>query len=129
MTCSWKRNELQKALSDFSGLRMQEEGAQWRFKLSYYTDSSFNDDSMANLYKFLDDRKLRARVLHTDGKYLDLLPFRASKGSAIRYLSYKWKLPLDQFITAGNSGNDKDMLNGKAKGIVVVNYSLFISIH
>ena len=31
--------------------------------------------------------------------------------------------PLEQFITAGNSGNDIDMLSGKTKGIVVANYS------
>lgn len=119
----WKRNEIQELLSKFPGIRMQEQEAQWRFKLSYYTDLNFNEDSMANLYKLLDDHKLRARILLTENKYLDLLPFRASKGSAVRYLSYKWKMPLDQFITAGNSGNDKDMLNGKTKSIVVSNYS------
>lgn len=119
----WKRKELQAALEKFPGIRLQEEDAQWRFKLSYYIDNSFDEDSMADLYKFLDDHKLRARILLTDNKYLDLLPFRASKGSAVRYLSYKWKMPLEHFITAGNSGNDKDMLKGKAKGIVVSNYS------
>ncbi len=30
---------------------------------------------------------------------------------------------MEHFITAGNSGNDIDMLKGKAKGIVVANYS------
>ncbi|MEO6720304.1 MAG: HAD family hydrolase [Ferruginibacter sp.] len=119
----WKRGELQHALSDFPGLRLQEEAAQWRFKLSYYVDKTFTEDSMANLYKFLDDRKLRARILLTENHFLDLLPFRASKGSAVRYLSYKWKIPLERFITAGNSGNDEDMLKGKANGIVVANYS------
>ncbi|MDB5276985.1 MAG: sucrose phosphate synthase sucrose phosphatase-like protein [Ferruginibacter sp.] len=119
----WKRKELQAALEKFPGIYLQEEAAQWRFKLSYYVDAHFDEDAMADLYKFLDDHKLRARVLLTDNKYLDLLPFRASKGSAVRYLSYKWKMPLEHFITAGNSGNDKDMLKGKAKGIVVSNYS------
>lgn len=119
----WKRNELQKALENFPGIHLQEQSAQWRFKLSYYVDDSFDDDTMANLYKFLDDHKLRARILLTDSKYLDLLPFRASKGSAVRYLSYKWKMPLEHFITAGNSGNDKDMLDSKTKAIVVANYS------
>lgn len=119
----WKRSELEQVLSKFPGIRLQGNEAQWRFKLSYYVDDTFNEDDMADLYKFLDDHKLRAKILLTDNKYLDLLPFRASKGSAVRYLSYKWKMPLDQFITAGNSGNDKDMLKGKAKGIVVANYS------
>ena len=119
----WKRNELENALSKFPGIRLQEPHAQWRFKLSYYVDDNLDEDDLANLYKFLDDHRLRAKVLLTENHYLDLLPFRASKGSAVRYLSYKWKVPLEQFITAGNSGNDIDMLKGKAKGIVVANYS------
>ena len=119
----WKRNELQNALSKFPGIRLQETAAQWRFKLSYYVDDGFSEDDIANLHKFLDDQKLRAKILLTENKYLDLLPFRASKGSAVRYLSYKWKVPLEHIITAGNSGNDIDMLKGKTKGIVVANYS------
>ena len=119
----WKRSELQRALTDFPGIRLQEPDAQWRFKLSYYVDDHFNEDDLADLYKFLDDRKLRAKVLFTENHFLDLLPFRASKGSAVKYLSYKWKIPLDRFITAGNSGNDEDMLRGKTNAIVVSNYS------
>ncbi len=119
----WKRGELEKELAKFSKLRLQEPEAQWRFKLSYYVNEDFDDDDMADLYKFLDDRKLRAKILLTENRYLDILPFRAGKGNAVRYLSYKWKVPLAQFITAGNSGNDKDMLDGKTKGIVVANYS------
>ncbi len=119
----WKRNELKNELSKFPGISLQGEDAQWRFKLSYYVGDNFNEDDVANLHKFLDDRKLRVKILLTENKYLDFLPFRASKGSAVRYLSYKWKLPMENFITAGNSGNDKDMLKGKAKGIVVANYS------
>jgi sucrose-phosphate synthase len=110
-------------LSKFPGIHLQEPSAQWRFKLSYYVDENFNEDDLANLHKVLDDNKLRAKVLLTENHYLDLLPFRASKGNALRYLSYKWKLPLHQFITAGNSGNDIDMLKGRIKGIVVSNYS------
>jgi sucrose-phosphate synthase len=119
----WKRNELKSALSKFAGIRLQEPAAQWPFKLSYYLDESFTNDDIANLNKFLDDRKLRAKILLTENQFLDFLPFRASKGSAVRYLSYKWKVPAEHFITAGNSGNDKDMLKGKSKGIVVANYS------
>ncbi|MGN6247186.1 MAG: HAD-IIB family hydrolase [Ginsengibacter sp.] len=119
----WKRDELEKALAKYPGIWLQEPAAQRRFKLSYYVNENFNEDDLANIYKLLDDHKLRAKVLLTENVYLDFLPFRASKGSAIRYLSYKWKLPLENFITAGNSGNDIDMLKGKAKGIVVSNYS------
>ncbi|RYY65417.1 MAG: HAD-IIB family hydrolase, partial [Chitinophagaceae bacterium] len=119
----WKREELQEQLTKFPGIRLQETDAQWPFKISYYVNDHFSDDDLANLYKFLDDHKLRAKVLLTDNKFLDFLPFRASKGNAVRYLSYKWHHPLNRIITAGNGGNDKDMLNGKTRSVVVSNYS------
>ncbi|MEO8171773.1 MAG: HAD-IIB family hydrolase [Sediminibacterium sp.] len=119
----WKRNELEKELLKFPGIRLQEADAQWKYKLSFYVDNKFSQDDMADLHKFLDDRKLRTKILLTDNRYLDFLPFRASKGNAVRYLGYKWKIPLEHIITAGNGGNDKDMLTGKTNGIVVANYS------
>lgn len=119
----WKREGIVKALKDNPKLKMQEAGAQKDFKLSYYVDSEFNDDDLADIYNVLDKNGLRANILLTENKYLDLLPIRASKGSAIKYLSRKWNFPISQFITAGNSGNDIDMLTGKMKGIVVSNYS------
>jgi sucrose-phosphate synthase len=119
----WKREELRRALEKFPGIRLQESSAQWRFKLSYYVNDGFSEDDLANLHKFLDERKLRAKVLVTENMFLDFLPFRASKGSAVRYLAYKWKINPEHIITAGNSGNDIDMLKGKNKGIVVSNYS------
>ncbi|HCA26770.1 MAG TPA: HAD family hydrolase, partial [Betaproteobacteria bacterium] len=55
--------------------------------------------------------------------FLDVLPVRASKGHAIRYLSYKWSLSLSQFLVAGDSGNDTEMLLGDTLGVVVSNHS------
>jgi sucrose-phosphate synthase len=57
------------------------------------------------------------------GTYLDVLPVRASKGKAIRYLSYRWDVPLASFLVAGDSGNDECMLRGDTLGVVVGNYS------
>jgi sucrose-phosphate synthase len=119
----WKREEIQKVLNRFPRIRLQENEAQRKFKLSYYVENDFNGDDLAYIYKLLDEHKLRFKVLLTDNHFLDFLPFRASKGNAVRYLSYKWKSPLENFITAGNGGNDIDMLKGKTRGIVVANYS------
>lgn len=119
----WKRDAVAAEMKKFGKLSLQESNAQWPHKLSYYVTPDFNDDDMANIHKLLDDKGLRTTVLLTENKYLDFLPVRASKGHAVKYLSYKWKMPVTHFITAGNSGNDIDMLKGKANGIVVANYS------
>jgi sucrose-phosphate synthase len=55
--------------------------------------------------------------------YLDVLPMRASKGSAIRYLADKWGIPVDSILVAGDSGNDEEMLSGNTLGVVVGNHS------
>ena len=55
--------------------------------------------------------------------FLDLLPVRASKGAAIEYLARKWGLALDHVLVAGDSGNDRDMLEGPALGVVVGNHA------
>jgi sucrose-phosphate synthase len=119
----WDKEKIQLTLSKFPLIKLQEPQAQWPYKLSYYVEKNFDRDDLAEIYRLLDEQKLRTKILLTENRYLDLLPFRASKGGAVRYLSYKWNIPLDQFITAGNSGNDIDMLSGKVKGIAVANYS------
>jgi sucrose-phosphate synthase len=62
-------------------------------------------------------------VIYSHNEFLDILPIRASKGHAIRYLAYKWDLPLAQFLTSGDSGNDSEMLVGDTLGVVVGNHS------
>ena len=119
----WDRAKLERALGKLEKLKLQEAEAQWKFKLSYYVAEDFDEDDLANVYKTLHDHRIKANILLTDNTFLDLLPVRASKGNALKYLSYKWKIPLEKFVTAGNGGNDIDMLKGKTKGIVVSNYS------
>jgi sucrose-phosphate synthase len=119
----WKRNEIENLLVGFPKLCLQEHAAQREFKLSYYVGKNFTDEDLNAIYKLLNENKLRAKILLTENRFLDILPFRASKGNAIRFLSNKWKTPVEKFLTAGNSGNDIDMLKGRVKGIVVANHS------
>ncbi|MHB8899451.1 MAG: HAD family hydrolase, partial [Thermoguttaceae bacterium] len=62
-------------------------------------------------------------LVFSHGTFIDVLAPRASKGRAIRYLSNKWNIPLERIATAGDSGNDRDMLMGRTAGIVVANHS------
>lgn len=119
----WDHKKLQDILRKVPKISLQEEEAQYDFKLSYYVNENFTEDDLADIYDLLDKHNLKANLLFTDSRFMDFLPFRAGKGLAIRYISRKWKIPLDHILTAGNSGNDMDMLLGKMKGIMVGNYS------
>ena len=67
--------------------------------------------------------RLRCQVIFSHGQFLDILPYRASKGKAVNYLCYKYELPARQVMVAGDSGNDEDMLAARTCGLIVGNYS------
>jgi len=118
----WRRDELERALEDVPGLVLQEQENQREFKLSYHIDPEIMP-SLRSLHALLRARRLHARFIHSHGAYLDVLPVRASKGHAVRYLAYKWGLSLRSFLVAGDSGNDEEMLLGDTLGVVVSNHS------
>jgi sucrose-phosphate synthase len=55
-------------------------------------------------------------------RYVDVLPGRASPGLAIRFFCFKWDLPPERLLVAGDSGNDAEMLSGDTLGDVVGNH-------
>ncbi len=117
----WNRKKLVELLSKFEFLEYQEEETQRKFKVSYYTS-----DAPQNLNKIKDilfKNRIKANVIFSHGQFLDILPYRASKGKAIRYLSYRWNIPYENILVAGDSGNDAEMLKGELLGVVVANYS------
>jgi sucrose-phosphate synthase len=116
----WDRERIQELLATMPCIEIQEEQAQRQFKLSYYMDPS--EDSLAQIHHVLTENRLRYTLIYSHEAFLDILPYRASKGKAIRYLSYKWNIPLGNIAVAGDSGNDEDMLRGEMLGIVVGNH-------
>lgn len=118
----WKPEQLREALLGAEGLRMQRKIDQRRFKVSYYVDPD-KFPSVNKVRTCLRKRDLHCKLIYSHQAYLDLLPVRASKGLAIRYLMVKWGLTPDRLLVAGDSGNDIEMLRGETLGVVVGNYS------
>lgn len=118
----WRREALEQLLSALPELRLQSADNQRAFKLSYTTTPGATL-SVEKLHRLLHEHRLHARLIYSHEEFLDVLPVRASKGHAIRYLAYKWGLPLENFLVAGDSGNDAEMLMGDTLGVVVGNYS------
>jgi sucrose-phosphate synthase len=118
----WRRDAIESALREVPGLTLQAEENQREFKLSYNVDPE-KMPPIAKIRALLREQKLSAHLVYSRQAYLDILPLRGSKGGAIRYLAYKWGLPLRSFLVAGDSGNDREMLIGDTLGVIVANHS------
>ena len=117
----WNRNKIVELLSRFNFLKYQEPANQRKFKISYYT--SDNTKNLNRVRQLLMKSKIKCNLIFSHGQFLDILPYRASKGKAIRYLAYRWNIPFERILVAGDSGNDLEMLKGDMLGVVVANYS------
>lgn len=118
----WTLDSLRKAMSEFPGIRLQPKDDQRRHKISYYVDPD-KAPGVSEIMRELRKRDLHVNCIYSHEAYLDLLPIRASKGQALRYLAIKWGLPPGGCLVAGDSGNDEEMLSGNTLGVVVGNYS------
>ena len=117
----WDRAKIKRLLKKYDFLAYQEESTQRKYKVSY--DMKPAKDRLAMVHDKLLRNKCRYNLIYSHDLHLDILPYRASKGKAIRYLSYKWEIPLKNFLVCGDSGNDEEMLKGEPLGVVVGNYS------
>jgi sucrose-phosphate synthase len=117
----WKPESIREVLGELDFVTQQEAEGQRRYKISYYME----DDSelLASVHHHLQEAKLRCQIIYSHGQFLDILPYRASKGRAIKYLKYKWNIAPEDVMVAGDSGNDEDMLRGRTCGLVVGNHS------
>jgi len=118
----WRRDALAALFDGVPGLALQSDDQQSEFKLSFNVDRQLAP-SLVELQTRLREAHLHANLIHSHDAFLDVLPLRASKGQAIRYLAYKWELPMNAFLVAGDSGNDLEMLLGDTQAVVVSNHS------
>jgi sucrose-phosphate synthase len=118
----WEPDKVREALSELDGLELQEQSEQRRYKISYNLKGK-KPLTRRQIVRHLRNKRIRVKVIHSHQKYLDILPIRASKGLAVRYLAIKWGLPPERILVAGDSGNDEEMLSGDVLGVVVGNYS------
>jgi len=119
----WQPNELQKIINKLPGVKLLPKSHQRQHKISYSVDRD-KAPSIDDIKKELRHHDLHAKLIYSEDKNLDVLPIRASKGLAIRYLSMKWGIPLDHVFVAGDSGNDEEMLLGDTLAVVVANHSV-----
>ncbi|MCP5144136.1 MAG: HAD-IIB family hydrolase [Gammaproteobacteria bacterium] len=116
----WNAQQVKRVLADVPGLAMQPKQEQTPSKISYYYDSRKAprvDDIIATIRQ----HELAANVIVSFGQFLDIVPSRASKGRALRYVAQRLSIPLENILAAGGSGADEDMMRGNTMAVVVAN--------
>ncbi|MBD2294194.1 HAD-IIB family hydrolase [Anabaena sphaerica FACHB-251] len=118
----WQAQAIRQAMKNIPGVELQPPESQRKFKISYFVDEA-KAPNFREIIRHLRRHQLPVKGIYSHNMYLDLVPIRASKGDAIRYVALKWGLPVQRFLVAGASGNDETMLGGQTLGVVVGNYS------
>lgn len=116
----WKPLSVRRLLDELPGLKPQKKSEQSRFKIAYHYDES-EAPSVEEINDLLHKRDITCNVIHAFGQYLDIVPVRASKGQALRYVAQRWGIPLENILVAGGSGADEDMMRGNTMAVVVAN--------
>lgn len=106
---SWDKGGVETVLHGIPGAVMQPEEWQSRFKSSYFLEHDA-EAQLARIHEGLEERGVDAKVVYSAEKFLDLLPSQSGKGGAVRYLAESLGIAPGSVITAGDTGNDLDMM-------------------
>jgi HAD superfamily hydrolase (TIGR01484 family) len=122
---SWE--QLAGLIKDIKEIRLQEPEKQSRFKLSLYTDPNVDHQRLIkNIRTILASEEVPANIIWsvdeigTNG-LIDVIPARANKLHAIRFLLQQEQFSDDRAVFAGDSGNDLDVLTSGLQSILVKN--------
>jgi HAD superfamily hydrolase (TIGR01484 family) len=123
------RDEIHDLLKDISGLRLQEQKKQNRFKLSYYVSIECNKDELeCEIISLLSSKSIKATLVWSIDSVLsigllDILPAAATKQHAIEFLMGELGFGINNTVFSGDSGNDISVLASAIKSILVANAS------
>ena len=105
----WDKQAVEEVIRAIPEARLQDAEWQSPFKSSYYLEDNV-EERLAEVHDRLDRSGLRAKVVYSAGKFLDLLPVRSGKGEAVRFVARHYGVDPKHVITSGDTGNDLDMM-------------------
>ena len=114
-------------LADVDLLQAQEPDRQSRFKQSYCFNSTIDEAQLrTTVQQRLDAEGMDASLVisHDPIKQvglLDVLPRSATKSGAVTFLQTLLKLPANEVLFAGDSGNDVEAICGPQMAVLVAN--------
>jgi sucrose-phosphate synthase len=119
LAVGWGRKLVLEVARSVPGLEPQPSWFQTWAKVSFYVRE---DGALDILRRTFRSRGIRARIIVSHGLYLDIIPLAAGKRNAVKHLLWLWGMNDALVLTAGDSGNDRDMLlEPRFQGVAVGN--------
>ncbi len=122
-----RHDDLVSLFKDINSLTLQEAEKQSVFKLSYYLpENTERDELLAEMHACLRQNGLRASLIWSIDEarhvgLLDVLPHRATKAHAVRFLMACTGFKEENTLFVGDSGNDLPVLTSGLKAVLVHN--------
>ena len=124
LASDWEPDSIMETLENMPGLALQEgEGHQHRFKVSYHYEKGVAP-RRKQIQRLLRENNLRAKVILSQGKFLDVIPIRSGKGLAMRYVTLRWGIPADRVLFYARRGSDYEALSGQFLGVLAGDHGL-----
>jgi len=123
------RDSLTRLLAEFSELRVQERSKQSRLKLSFYVSTRIDAaDLIKKIQMRISSHEIPVTLVYSldEGHnigLLDVLPERANKLHAIKFMIEQSEFDISRTVFCGDSGNDLSVLASEIPGVLVANAS------
>ncbi len=118
ITVDWNRKGVEKVLFDLKDyLELQPNENQGIYKVSYLLKEP-SDAILPLVRKRLRQAGLAACPHLKCHWYLDVVPLRASRAEAIRFLTLRWGLPLEKALVVASQQGDAELVRGMNTSIV-----------
>jgi len=122
ISVDWDRTAVEKALGDLKNYFVfQSLEQQGPFKVSYLLKEPC-EGLLPLVRKRLRQFKCSASPYLRCHWYLDIVPLRASRSEAIRFLTLRWGLSLDQVLVVASEQGDGELIKGLTTAVVPVEH-------
>lgn len=121
LTPGWDVAQVRQITGRLQGIRPQKDEVQSDFKSSWHLDRA-SPGTLRALERDLARAGLLVKTVYSSERDLDVLPLHATKGGGLEWLCARLRVPLDQVLVTGDTGNDTTMFQlPGVRGILVNN--------
>jgi sucrose-phosphate synthase len=120
----WEPDKIKKLFEGLDFLTLQDN--QQEHRVGYHI-KEYSYKKIQSMQSKLKEQDVRYKLIVVERKFVDILPYRASKHKAIKYVCKKFGIHAEDVLVVGDSGNDRDMLSKMPKAVVVANHQKELS--